>query len=118
MRLLATIFLFYFSSLMAQPMVTLIHNGLTGEKQTCAMPCCQKHKQAEKKSSQKLPFGCCGNDMSNPFAQCCCCIGFIPQQHFTEIAALSNKTVLVYTNQNALIPNYSSGYWRPPELTV
>jgi len=118
MKFLAAILLFYFSSLMAQPMVTLIHNGLTKEKQVCTMACCQKHKQPEKKQSKQLPFGCCANDMSNPFAQCCCCIGFIPAQQNTGIAILPNSTILTFKDKGSLLPKYSSDCWRPPELVA
>lgn len=82
------------------------------------MACCQKHKAPEKKQSQKLPFGCCANDMSNPFAQCCCCIGFIPAQQNTGIHILPNYTIISFINSGSLLPNYSSDCWRPPEMAA
>jgi hypothetical protein len=103
---------------MAQPMVTLIHNGLTKEKEVCTMACCQKHKQPEKKQAQKLPFGCCANDMSNPFAQCCCCIGFIAEQQNTELTVLPNSKTLVFIDTKDLIPTYYSDCWRPPKMAA
>jgi len=118
MKISATILLFYFSSLIAQPMVTLVHNGLTKEKQVCTMACCQKHKQTEKKQAQKLPFGCCNNDMSNPFAQCCCCIGFIPEQQNTTIKIFYGENTLLFADGGVLLPNYCSDCWRPPELAA
>jgi hypothetical protein len=118
MKFLAGILLFYFSSLIAQPMVTLVHNRLTKEKQVCVMACCQKHKVPEKKQTSKFPFGCCANDMTNPFAQCCCCIGFIPVQQTIGITILPNSTILIYKDTKGLIPNYSSDCWRPPELAA
>jgi len=118
MKFLATILLFYFSSLLAQPMVTLIHNGLTTEKQACIMACCQKYKHTEKKQTQKSPFGCCNNNMSNPFAQCCCCIGFIPQQQATAIKIFSGENMLLFKYSGALLLNYYSDCWRPPELAA
>lgn len=119
MKLSATIFLCYFSLLIAQPIGTLLYNRYSGgkEKQECTMSCCQK-KQPQKQQAPKSPFGCCNSDMSNPFAQYCCCTGFIPQGQFAEVLILSNKIVLVSADKNALIPSYSSACWRPPELTV
>jgi len=97
-------------------MATLIHNGLAKEKEVCTMACC--HHTTEKKQTQKLPFGCCNNDMSNPFAQCCCCTGFIAEQQNARITALPDESILVFTNKGALLPNYYSDCWRPPELAV
>jgi hypothetical protein len=116
MKSLATIFFIYFSALMAQPMATLIHNGLTKEKVICTMKCCQHHKQPEKKQAQNLPFGCCNNDMSNPFAQCCCCCGFIPEKQNIGVTILPDEIILVFTKKGILIPNYNSDCWHPPEL--
>ena len=118
MKFLAAILLFDFSSLIAQPMVTLVNYGLTKEKTVCTIACCQKHEQPEKKQAQKLPFGCCSNNMTNPFAQCCCCIGFLPEQQATGITILPNENRVVFTNTGVLLPNYSSDCWRPPELAV
>ncbi|HTA26685.1 MAG TPA: hypothetical protein VK809_02775 [Bacteroidia bacterium] len=117
MKFLATILLFYFSSLIAQPVVTLVHNTLSKEKEVCIMQCCQKH-QTQKKQAQKLPFGCCANDMSNPFAQCCCCTGFIPEKQNCYLVIVTNSTIQVETYTGVLIPNYSSDCWRPPEMAV
>ncbi|HTB31234.1 MAG TPA: hypothetical protein VK808_04360 [Bacteroidia bacterium] len=114
---MAFIFLFYFSSLMVQPVVTLISNGLGQNKEVCTMKCCQ-HKLPVKKQAQKSPFGCCANDMSNPFAQCCCCIGFIPGQQNTSLVIMPNKSILTITYTGEMLPNYSSDCWRPPEMTA
>jgi hypothetical protein len=103
---------------MAQPMVTLVHNEMIKEKIACTMACCQKHKQTENKQAKKLPFGCCSNDMSNPFAQCCCCIGFLPEKETSGITLLSNKNILIYRNTGILISNYYSDCWRPPKAVV
>lgn len=81
------------------------------------MSCCQK-RQSQKQQTPKSPFGCCNNDMSNPFAQYCCCPGFIPQQQYSGTVIISNETTLINTGSKALTPNYSSACWRPPELTV
>jgi hypothetical protein len=118
MKYLAAILLFYFSSLIAQPMVTLVHNGMTKEKLVCTMACCQKYKAPEKKQAQKLPFGCCANDMSNPFAQCCCCIGFIPAQQNMGLTILPNYTIISFIDSGSLLPNYSSDCWRPPKMAA
>lgn len=118
MKILAAILALYFSSLIAQPMVTLIHNGLTKEKQDYSMTCCKHCKQPEKKQARKLPFGCCANDMSNPFAQCSCCIGFIPVQQNSTLVILPNDNIQVVTYSGILIPNYSSDCWRPPEMAA
>jgi hypothetical protein len=99
-------------------MVTLIHNGLIKEKAVCTMNCCRHCKQPVKKQAQKLPFGCCSNDMSNPFAQCCCCGGFIPEQQDSGIAILANENILVFISNRELIPNYCSDCWHPPEFAV
>lgn len=82
------------------------------------MACCQHRKQPEKKQTSKLPFGCCNNDMPNPFVQYACCVGFIPQQQNTGVAILSSSITFVFINTGVLIPNYCSGCWRPPELTA
>jgi hypothetical protein len=118
MKTLAAILLFYFSSLIAQPLVTLVHNGGVKEKEVCTMPCCRHCKQPEKKQAQKLPFGCCANDMSNPFAQCCCCIGFIPEQQNTGLIILPNSTIQVIIYHSVLIHNYCSDCWHPPEMAA
>jgi hypothetical protein len=118
MKLLASIFLFYLSTLMAQPMITLLHNSLMKEDKVCMMACCQKHKAPENKQTPKSPFGCCNNDMSNPFAQCCCCTGFLSEKQNMGITALIKETNIVYTNTGILVPNYSSDCWRPPEWTA
>jgi hypothetical protein len=117
MKFLATIFLFYFSLLIAQPSITLLHSRGMKENKACTMTCCQK-KQSQKQQAPKSPFGCCNSDMSNPFAQYCCCVGFIPQQQHNSVTLISNETMLVYPDNNALIPSYSSACWRPPEVTV
>jgi len=117
MKFLAAILMFYFSLLIAQPMVTLVHNGLTKEKQTCTMGCCHKHEQSEKKQTPKLPFGCC-NDMSNPFTLCCCCTGFIPEYQNTGNIILPGDNKLVFSNTEVLISNYCSDCWRPPKLVA
>jgi len=118
MKILATILLFYFSSLIAQPMVTLVHNGFAKEKEVCTMSCCKHCKQPEKKQTKKSPFGCCNNDMSNPFAQCCCCIGFIPVQQNTRLGILPNENIQVFTQFRVLIHNYCSDCWHPPEMAA
>ena len=117
MRLLASIFLFYFSSLTVQPMITMIGNGLANEKEVCTMGCCQHHKP-ENKQTKKLPFGCCNNDMSNPFAQCCCCTGFIAEKQNTSISVSPNYFKQSFSNTGVLVPNYYSNCWHPPEMTV
>jgi hypothetical protein len=134
MKILATILMFYFSSLIAQPMATLVHNGLTREKPACSTDrevctmntCCKHCKLPEKKQTreagsgqaQKLPFGCCANDMSNPFAQCCCCTGFIPEKQNTKLILFPNSTVQVFTGTGVLVHNYSSDCWHPPEMAA
>lgn len=125
MKISATLLLFYFSLLMVQPMLTMIHNGFAKEKVVCTMKCCQQ-KQPEKKQAheassgqaQKLPFGCCSNDMSNPFAQCCCCGGFIPEQSTNHITVLPVNNVIIDTYTGVLIPHYCSDCWRPPETAA
>ncbi len=121
MKILATILAFYFSALIAQPMVTMVGNGLSGNSETCTTKSCCKHckQHPEKKEQKKSPFGCCSNDMSNPFAQCCCCTGFIPEKQNSGVhVVMPNSPILVITYQGALIPNYSSDCWRPPEMAA
>jgi len=77
-----------------------------------------KHTEPQKKQNQKSPFGCCNNDMSNPFAQCCCCTGFLTEEPNTELAVLIKKTTIISTNTGVLIPNYYSDCWRPPKLAA
>jgi len=120
MKILAAIFAVYFSSLIAQPMVTMVSNGLSSKTETCtAKTCCKHCKQPEKRQAQKKsPFGCCSNDMSNPFAQCCCCTGFIPEKQNTRLIVLPNEPIQTMTYTGFLIPNYSSDCWRPPEMAA
>jgi len=116
MKILSAIVLFYFSLLLVQPMVTLIHNGLTKEKEVCTMSCCQHHK-TEKKETKKSPFGCC-NDTSNPLIQFSCCVGFIAEQQNTWSVGIPHENKMVFTNTGILIPNYSSDCWRPPKMAA
>lgn len=80
------------------------------------MSCCQK-RQSQKQQTPKSPFGCCNNDMSNPFAQYCCCPGFIPQQQYSGTVIISNETTLVYRDTGRLIPHYCSDFWQPPKIS-
>ena len=116
MKILAAILAVYFSSLIAQPVVTMAYNGMSGSKDVCtAKSCCKHCKQPEKKQQKKSPFGCCNNDMSNPFAQCCCCTGFIPEQQNTRLTVLPKENIQIVSFTGILIQNYSSDCWRPPE---
>lgn len=81
------------------------------------MACCQK-STTEKKHQKKLPFGCCNNDMSNPFAQYCCCTGFVAVQQYSVVSIESNESNQLFTDTGMLIPNYYSNCWHPPELAA
>jgi len=120
MKILAAILAVYFSSLIAQPMVTLVQNNFSTEQGDCTAKTCCKHckQMPERKQQKKSPFGCCNNDMSNPFAQCCCCTGFIPEKQKASLVVFPNSTIQVASYSGALVPNYSSDCWRPPEMAA
>jgi hypothetical protein len=113
MKGIATLLLFYFSFLAAQPPVPLVQKHFSKEDK-CTMSCCQKHKKA----NNKTPVNNCCRDLCNPFGQYSCCIGFVVEQETGSPIALEYKNRPIQITTSGIVQGNCSDCWRPPEGIV
>lgn len=85
------------------------------EKKVCTKSCC--HHPTEKKQNRNNPFGCCGNYMSNPFTNCCCCTGFIIEKQYYTVAPIQFVKETTFRNRYFVKLPYLTDCWHPPEYT-
>jgi hypothetical protein len=116
MKFAASILLIYFSALMAQPYVN-IWSGLRNKPNTChPAPTCCKEMAKHKGNPASNQANTCNRDFCNPFLPCGVSIAYR-----TSVLRFENKAFEVAKNlkpaiNDAIISDYFSDCWRPPEL--
>ncbi|HVW14121.1 MAG TPA: hypothetical protein VHB54_09870 [Mucilaginibacter sp.] len=113
MKVIASILIFYFGALMAQPFANM-GIGVKNQPDNCHPGMCCKEKQHKDQPPVKQQSTSCNRGLCNPFVPCGISIVYKVQPHsFENLAFEVSKNQKPAMNDH-ITSDYLSDCWRPP----
>ncbi|MBS1500991.1 MAG: hypothetical protein JST32_02935 [Bacteroidetes bacterium] len=116
MKVIASILLFYFGALMAQPFANM--GMVVKSKPSGCHPgmCCKEKQQHKGEKPAREQSSACNRDFCNPFVPCGTSIVYRIQLHSFASPALEVSKNQKPAMNDHITSDYLSDCWRPPEL--